>query len=68
MYPQFSEQQMPSAPPSYSESVNAPKYVIDPQHAGPNYPQNPAPLMGPIIPTQVIIVQVPGSKFLFKIF
>lgn len=68
MYPQMSKEQMPSAPPPYSESVNAPKYVFDPQHAGPNYPQCPPPSMGPVQPTQVIVVQVPGSKFLFKIY
>jgi len=61
MYPQMNKEQMPSAPPSYTESVNAPKYAFDPQQAGSQYPQYPPPPMGPGQPNQVIVVQVvPG--------
>lgn len=68
MYPQMNKEQIPSAPPSYSESVSAPKYVIDPQHAGPNC-QYPPPPMAQGQPNQMVVVQVvSGSKFLFNIF
>lgn len=49
---------MPSAPPSYSESVNAQKYMTNAQQNDPIYPQQPP--MESYQPTQVVVVQVPG--------
>lgn len=58
MYPQVNkEQNLPSAPPSYSDSINAPKY--EPYNPG-NIPighSYNASTMGPPQPTQVIVVQ-----------
>lgn len=61
MYPPIDKEQMPSAPPSYSESVNAQKYMANPQQSGPIYPQYPPPVESHQ-PTQVVVVQVPGRK------
>lgn len=62
MYPQVDKEQMPSAPPSYSESINAQKYMANAQQSGPIYPQYP-PQVESYQPTQVVVVQVPGRKF-----
>jgi len=56
MYPPINKEQLPSAPPSYIESVNAQRYAAD--------PQSMAPHLASQQPTQVIIVQAPGRKFL----
>jgi lipopolysaccharide-induced tumor necrosis factor-alpha factor len=52
MYPPINKEQLPSAPPSYIESVNAQRYAAD--------PQSMAPHLASQQPTQVIIVQAPG--------
>lgn len=72
MYPQINKEQMPSAPPSYSESVDVSKYGQQnfgpgyPANAGPGYPENAGPSypppMGSQVPTQVIVVQAPARK------
>jgi len=56
MYPQVNKENMPSAPPSYSDSVNAPKYEIYNQ-GGPGGHSYSTPTMGPSQPTSVIVVQ-----------
>lgn len=61
MYPSVDKGQMPSAPPSYSESVNAQKYMVNAQQGGPIYPECP-PQRESYQPTQVVVVQVPGRK------
>lgn len=54
MYPQVNkEQNLPSAPPSYSDSMNAPKY----EPYNPGYIPSDASTMRPPQPTQVIVVQ-----------
>lgn len=62
MYPQVNkEQNLPSAPPSYSDSMNAPKY--EPYNPG-NIPighSYNAPTMEPPQPTRVIVVQTDRS-------
>lgn len=51
MYPQMNKEQMPSAPPPYTDS----------QHAAPIYPNPPPP--GFREPnTHVIVVQVPNTS------
>lgn len=65
MYPQMNKEQVPTAPPSYSESINAPKYMVDPQHAGQNFVEYPTPMeSSQQQPTHVIVVQAPASKYL----
>jgi len=64
MYPQINIEQMPSAPSFNSEFANTPKYVIDPQHMGTNCPQYPPPPNGSVQPTQVIMIENPGRKYL----
>lgn len=66
MYPQVNKtEQMPSAPPTYMESVGSQKYAYNPQQAYPSYPpQNPPPSMGSQVPTQVIVVQAPACKYI----
>lgn len=59
MYPQMDKVPVPSAPPPYTEFVNAPKYTANPQH--PSYP----PQVGSSLqPTQVIVIQAPARKYL----
>lgn len=61
----MNKEQIPTAPPSYSESVNAPKYMVDPQSFGQNSNQYLPPMGQPQQqPTHVIVVQAPASKYL----
>jgi len=58
MYPQVNkENNLPSAPPSYSDSMNAPKYEIYNQGDSKSGHSNSTSTMQPPQPTQVIIVQ-----------
>lgn len=68
MYPQVDKnEQIPSAPPSYMESIGAQKYAYNPQHGNPSYP--PAPEVASQVPTQVIVIQAPARKyFMFCVF
>jgi len=57
MYPQINKENLPSAPPSYIDSMNAPKYEFnDPGNTSTNHFYN-ASSMEPPQNTQVIIVQ-----------
>ncbi|XP_015372845.1 PREDICTED: lipopolysaccharide-induced tumor necrosis factor-alpha factor homolog isoform X3 [Diuraphis noxia] len=54
MYPQVNKEfNLPSAPPSYSESINAPKYEFHNQGDNGGHSST----MGPPQPTRVVIVQ-----------
>lgn len=69
MCAQFNKDQMPSAPPSYFESINK-QEMNPPQYPNPNYPQYAPAQPGfniPVqnefnIPTQVVVVQAAPSK------
>uniref|UniRef100_A0A2S2PU76 Lipopolysaccharide-induced tumor necrosis factor-alpha factor n=1 Tax=Schizaphis graminum TaxID=13262 RepID=A0A2S2PU76_SCHGA len=57
MYPQMNKENLPSAPPSYVDSMNAPKYEInDPNYIPTNHSYNASTIKPPRA-TQMVVVQ-----------